>query len=235
MISGRTEIIAHLGYPTESFTAPMIYNPWFEAHGIDAVGCRRASAPSITRRPRAGHPSGRDVVTLGVSGAGSVEGMAAFPAIAYARSERAWYLRLPPPRVAVVYFYEGNDLNNNLRFLERRVEHPEAADAVERIERAIAAYPPQLSAPAGWARHFPLLRFLRRVAWRVDAEQTSAIAPEASGSDDAAGEADPPNTVEVAGRAVRLPANLQSPSMELTGQELEQAALVYDRSLAFLR
>src|SRR4051794_27056835 len=37
MISGRTELIAHLGYPTESFTAPMIYNPWFEAHGIDAV------------------------------------------------------------------------------------------------------------------------------------------------------------------------------------------------------
>jgi shikimate 5-dehydrogenase len=37
MISGRTQIIAHLGYPTESFTAPMIYNPWFAAHGIDAV------------------------------------------------------------------------------------------------------------------------------------------------------------------------------------------------------
>jgi shikimate dehydrogenase len=37
MISGRTQIIAHLGYPTESFTAPMIYNPWFEHRGIDAV------------------------------------------------------------------------------------------------------------------------------------------------------------------------------------------------------
>ncbi len=37
MITGRTEIIAHLGYPTESFTAPMIYNPWFEAHAIEAV------------------------------------------------------------------------------------------------------------------------------------------------------------------------------------------------------
>jgi shikimate dehydrogenase len=37
MITGRTEIIAHLGYPTESFTAPMIYNPWFERRGIDAV------------------------------------------------------------------------------------------------------------------------------------------------------------------------------------------------------
>ena len=37
MIGGRTQIIAHLGYPTESFTAPMIYNPWFAARGIDAV------------------------------------------------------------------------------------------------------------------------------------------------------------------------------------------------------
>jgi len=37
MINGRTKLIAHLGYPTESFKAPMIYNPWFRKHGIDAV------------------------------------------------------------------------------------------------------------------------------------------------------------------------------------------------------
>jgi len=37
MINGRTAVIAHLGYPTETFTAPMIYNPWFERHGINAV------------------------------------------------------------------------------------------------------------------------------------------------------------------------------------------------------
>ena len=37
MISGRTSLIAHLGYPTETFKAPMIYNPWFERHGIDTV------------------------------------------------------------------------------------------------------------------------------------------------------------------------------------------------------
>lgn len=37
MISGKTALIAHLGYPTESFKAPMIYNPWFAKHGIDAV------------------------------------------------------------------------------------------------------------------------------------------------------------------------------------------------------
>jgi shikimate dehydrogenase len=37
VINGRTELIAHLGYPTETFTAPMIYNPWFAARGINAV------------------------------------------------------------------------------------------------------------------------------------------------------------------------------------------------------
>jgi shikimate dehydrogenase len=37
MITGKTRLIVHLGYPTESFKAPMIYNPWFERKGIDTV------------------------------------------------------------------------------------------------------------------------------------------------------------------------------------------------------
>lgn len=37
MISGKTTLIAHIGYPTESFKSPMIYNPWFDKNGIDAV------------------------------------------------------------------------------------------------------------------------------------------------------------------------------------------------------
>lgn len=37
MITGKGRVIAHLGYPTASFKAPMIYNPWFEARGVDAV------------------------------------------------------------------------------------------------------------------------------------------------------------------------------------------------------
>ena len=37
MLSGKTTLIAHIGYPTASFKAPMIYNPWFESKGIDAM------------------------------------------------------------------------------------------------------------------------------------------------------------------------------------------------------
>jgi shikimate dehydrogenase len=45
-ISGHTELIAHIGYPTHSFKAPMIYNPYFEQAGLDVVvvpmGCEAA-------------------------------------------------------------------------------------------------------------------------------------------------------------------------------------------------
>lgn len=44
MITGHTSVIAHIGFPTETFKAPMIYNPYFEKHGIDTIvvpmGCR---------------------------------------------------------------------------------------------------------------------------------------------------------------------------------------------------
>jgi shikimate dehydrogenase len=45
MIDGRTKLIAHLGYPTESFKAPMIYNPYFAKTRINAVVVPMGSKP----------------------------------------------------------------------------------------------------------------------------------------------------------------------------------------------
>jgi shikimate dehydrogenase len=53
LINGRTEIIAHIGYPTDSFQSPMIYNPYFEKVGVNAVvvpmGCRAEDYPAFLR------------------------------------------------------------------------------------------------------------------------------------------------------------------------------------------
>lgn len=53
MLSGTTTLIAHLGYPTHAFKAPLVYNPWFERNGIDAVvvpmGVRAADYPEFFR------------------------------------------------------------------------------------------------------------------------------------------------------------------------------------------
>ncbi|WP_217490487.1 shikimate dehydrogenase family protein [Franconibacter pulveris] len=53
MISGHTRLIAHLGFPTESFKAPMIYNPWFAANGLDInvmpMGVKPEAYPELLR------------------------------------------------------------------------------------------------------------------------------------------------------------------------------------------
>jgi shikimate dehydrogenase len=53
MIDGHTELIAHIGYPTHAFKSPMIYNPYFERAGINAVvvpmGCQPADYPAFLR------------------------------------------------------------------------------------------------------------------------------------------------------------------------------------------
>jgi len=53
MISGTTALLAHIGWPTHAFKAPLIYNPWFEKAGIDAVvvpmGCRAEHYPAFLR------------------------------------------------------------------------------------------------------------------------------------------------------------------------------------------
>ena len=52
-INGHTELIAHIGYPTHSFKSPMIYNPYFERAGINAVvvpmGCQSEHFPAFLR------------------------------------------------------------------------------------------------------------------------------------------------------------------------------------------
>ncbi len=53
MINGHTELIAHIGYPTHTFKSPMIYNPWFEKQGINAIvvpmGCKPEDYPGFLR------------------------------------------------------------------------------------------------------------------------------------------------------------------------------------------
>ena len=53
MINGHTELIAHIGYPTHTFKSPMIYNPWFEREGINAIvvpmGCKPEDYPAFLR------------------------------------------------------------------------------------------------------------------------------------------------------------------------------------------
>jgi shikimate dehydrogenase len=53
MINGNTELIAHIGFPTHAFKAPMIYNPYFDHIGVNArvmpMGCKPEDYPAFLR------------------------------------------------------------------------------------------------------------------------------------------------------------------------------------------
>jgi shikimate dehydrogenase len=53
MITGNTRFLAHIGFPTHSFRAPMIYNPYFDQAGIDVVvvpmGCEAPNFPALLK------------------------------------------------------------------------------------------------------------------------------------------------------------------------------------------
>jgi shikimate dehydrogenase len=50
-IRGTTALLAHIGFPTHAFKSPLIYNPYFEQAGIDAVlvpmGCQAENFPRV--------------------------------------------------------------------------------------------------------------------------------------------------------------------------------------------
>jgi len=52
-IDGNTELIAHIGFPTHSFKSPLIYNPYFEKEGINALvvpmGCQAEHYPNFLK------------------------------------------------------------------------------------------------------------------------------------------------------------------------------------------
>ena len=67
--------------------------------------------------------TGRDVVAFGAPGAGSLTGLVSAPIGQFRYINASWPHALTPPGVILVYFYSGNDFNNNLLDLKLRF-HP---------------------------------------------------------------------------------------------------------------
>ncbi|HEY1472479.1 MAG TPA: hypothetical protein VGF53_00185 [Pseudolabrys sp.] len=81
--------------------------------------------------------TGRNVVTFGKGGAGSAEGIVLRPAQVFPSSPCSVFPAIDPPRQMFVYFYEGNDVEDNLSFLGKVKDRYGRADA-EAIDRFLA-------------------------------------------------------------------------------------------------
>jgi hypothetical protein len=177
------------GWGDESLKAGDDFGRWFQAGNV---------VHELT---------GRDVVTFGKAGAGSAEAFVMLPSRALAGGRCATFPNLDDPDQVFAYFYEGNDLIDNVNFATRvRDKYGQAGT------REIDAYlSDQYAAYPWWKCHTHLADVASRMIKFYYAYYT--------------GQVPPPYTPQWA----------QGPSIDLDSKDVENAITVFDRSLAWLR
>src|SRR5262245_33757861 len=105
--------------------------------------------------------TGRDVVTFAKAGAGSAEALVLLPSRTLNGSRCAIFPTLEDPAQVFAYFYEGNDIDDNLRFLMRvraKYGRAGASDIDAYLSDEFASYP-------WWKCHAQLGDVASRLAW----------------------------------------------------------------------
>jgi hypothetical protein len=181
----------------------------------------------------------RDVISFGASGAGSLRAKGTEPQAFVDVLQRTWRFRVPDPELLVVYFYEGNDLQDNLRDLDHTYE-PGGFDAARVYDGAyfrdfVRATAPRRTPVAeelanwSWTDNFFLARFVARVVRAAFDRSWQARDPQPDWSPGAV------NRARIAGEELALPDGLQAPPLELGADELELAFWADAQGLALLR
>ena len=164
--------------------------------------------------------SGRDVISLGVGGAGSAQAMVRMPT-RILRDRCFVYPVLEAPKQMLVYFYEGNDLDENgyvVNMAAQTYGAPTREAIARYIETRYAALSPTRCYTELAETTFKMAQFL--LTNRDSFE--SLRKPSAH------------NKVLAGGGANPVP-TLQKPPFELPPASIENALMVFDVSLAWLR
>jgi hypothetical protein len=179
--------------------------------------------------------TGRDVISFGASGAGSFDGLVYYPLQLRAKLA-ARGIALEAPRQIVAYFFEGNDLNNNLNLLARHwrtttgqakvTRRPD--DMVGFLQALLDRYRGWLDEPLRLHDRLYLTQFvtvlygdLRQIAkpWLIRKKAKSL----------------PPTAIRLGGATLDLPNPLHSPALDLDEQGLQRGLLVFQAALALAK
>jgi hypothetical protein len=163
--------------------------------------------------------TGRDVVSLGLGGAGSVQAMVRQPA-RILEGGCFLYPRLDPPRQFLVYFYEGNDLDEN-GYIAGRVAAtgPVTGETIARYVADHYGAPPKFRCFTDLGEtSFKMAHFLV-----TNAESFETLRKPSA------------HNRVLSGGAPHAAPTLQKPPAEMERPALEASLMVFDVSLAWLR
>lgn len=176
--------------------------------------------------------TGRDVLSFGTAGADSSTSTAFQASKRFAQLRRAG---LGEPRDVVVYFYEGNDLNDNLHRARKsfglREREPASYTRAELDELVRGR------ARSGFLKGLPGALYVPYLAetlvggeWGAVRAEDRAFEVVPAGAPEAGAEA---TRIAAGGRSFALVKPAQGPALELDAAELDFALLLLERSLAW--
>lgn len=167
--------------------------------------------------------TGRDVITFGHGGAGSAEGYVRLPTRALNGSRCIVFPTIEDPRQIYAYFYEGNDIDENLMF-RRKVAATYGRDDTSAIDRYLVE---QYGTFASWRCHFYLGDNISRMVEFLREYYVERTDPFATSENNR-------NTF-VIGEAEAPAPSVLGPALADAPKDIDDALVVYDRSLAWLR
>ncbi len=165
----------------------------------------------------------RDVVDFGRSNAGSAETLVRAPTHIIEGSRCFLFPDIDDPASIIVYFYEGNDIRDNLLFLED-VKAAYGENGRAQIDRYLSE---NYAVFAHWRCHLHLgdvlTRAMKQYYYLLVYGVTVGLPTPGK-----------ENSIIVAGQKTTAP-YLEGPAAALTDQQIDDAAGVFDRSMAWLR
>jgi hypothetical protein len=173
--------------------------------------------------------TGRNILSYGRRGAGSAEGLVRLPALALGAGECFFFPSLREPQEVVYYFYEGNDLEDNIEFINRRLGLS-VGDAG--VRTASIKFLNQNWATPGLK---PCLLYVgKSIKTLIKTARKTILARLAVNSDET--QASPaPNRALISAEVMELPASLQGPGLDLDEQSIAAAFEIFEVSLMWLQ
>lgn len=173
--------------------------------------------------------TGRNILSFGRRGAGSAEGLVRLPALALGAGECFFFPSLKPPQEIVYYFYEGNDLEDNIEFINRRLGLNVGDPGIRKA--SINFLDQQWGKPG----QRPCLLYFGKSIKTLIKTAGKTIRPWLGPDIDETLTPPAPNRALIAGKATALPATLQGPGLGLDEQATATAFEVFEVSLMWLQ
>lgn len=222
---------------------------WFER--VKAPQPRIINMPAFGSAHLIHSMTGMDVIDYGFSGAGSVRGLVVDPIRSETYLRGVVLQRLMPPSWFVHYFYEGNDLYDNVNYHRYTVApyfsaapYDDPAEFSRYIDQVLARdHLMQAAAAPWWTRRLLFVRTVSRSVRRAITGSLDSTRFPNEYREPPVNVADwhpRPGTVthnraRIAGTEVFLPDNLQGPGMNLTPEETETALAALSAALQYAR